>query len=158
MNLQASNAVWNRKQKTENREHVANPPSAWAGNKDITELICRRMLLFNVISNKPFIKFIAAPDTHSCVPAYKFSQNRLFHNFWKLYTPDYSKLQEMEDVGGKLTVDFWDHGEHVMIYLTSEIEWVSHLLKQFFPLSNKLWCGSKKTQITRKVEKHAVCK
>lgn len=103
MNLQASNAVWNRKQKTENREHVANPPSAWAGNKDITELICRRMLLFNVISNKPFIKFIAAPDTHSCVPAYKFSQNRLFHNFWKLYTPDYSKLQEMEDVGGKLT-------------------------------------------------------
>lgn len=85
------------KQKTENREHIANPPSAWAGNKDITELICRRMLLFNVISNKLFIKFIAAPDTHSCVPACKFSQNRLSHNFWKLYTADYSKLQEMED-------------------------------------------------------------
>lgn len=93
------------KQKTENREHIANPPSGWAGNKDITELICRRMLLFNVISNKPFIKFIAAPDTHSCVPAYKFSQNRLFCNFWKLYTPDYKKWR-LDAVRGKLTVDF----------------------------------------------------
>jgi len=48
----------------ENSKCVANPPSAWIWNKDIAELICRRMLLLNVISNKPFIKFIAAPDTH----------------------------------------------------------------------------------------------
>lgn len=48
----------------ENSKRIANPPSARAWNKDIAELICRRMLLFNVISSKPFIKFIAAPDTH----------------------------------------------------------------------------------------------
>lgn len=145
------------KQKTENREHVANPPSAWAGNKDITELICRRMLLFNVISNKPFIKFIAAPDTHSCVPAYKFSQNRLFHNFWKLYTPDYSKLQEMEDVGGKLTGflrPWWTRNDIFNIWNRMGVP----SSKQLWTSPFKLWCGSRKTQITRKAEKYAVCK
>lgn len=48
----------------ENSKYVANPPSAQAWNKDIAELICRRMLLITVISNKQFITFIAAPDTH----------------------------------------------------------------------------------------------
>lgn len=82
---------------TENGEHIANPPSAWVGNKDITELICRRMLLFNVISNKPFIKFIAAPDTHSCVPACKFSQNRLSP---ELLEALHTRLQQTARNGG----------------------------------------------------------
>jgi len=64
------------------------------------------------------------------------------------------KKWRIDDVGGQFAVDFWNHGEYMMICLKTEIELASNLLSTFeLPLSDKLSCWARNTQIRRKVEK-----